>query len=88
MKDCDFQAHFQRLGHRRGAKKAICAVAASMLTAIYHMLTNGTAFKDLGAGHFQRLSPETQARQLAQRIAKLGFTCTIAAAQQVEAVSI
>ena len=87
-KDSYFQAQFQRLRHRRGAKKAICAVAASMLTAIYHMLTNGTAFRDLGAGHFQRLSPETQARQLAQRIAKLGFTCTIAQGQQVEAVSI
>ena len=87
-KDSYFRAKFERLRHRRGPKKAICAVAASMLTAIYHMLTNETAFKDIGAGHFQRLPPETQASQLAQRIAKLGFTCTIAPAQQAEAVSI
>jgi hypothetical protein len=40
---------FQRLRHRRGPKKAICAVAASMLTAIYHMLRDGTVYKDLGA---------------------------------------
>jgi hypothetical protein len=41
-----YQAHFQRLRQRRGPKEAICAVAASMLTAIYHMLRDGTAFKD------------------------------------------
>src|SRR3954468_11227137 len=32
------QAQFQRLRARRGAKKAIIAVAASMLTAAYHIL--------------------------------------------------
>ena len=36
------QARFHRLRARRGAKKAIGAVAASILTAIYHMLANGT----------------------------------------------
>ena len=39
---------------RRGAKKAICAVAASILTAIYHMLQDGTLYQDLGADHFDR----------------------------------
>ncbi len=82
-----YQAQFQRLRHRRGPKKAICAVAASMLTAIYHMLRDGTVYKDLGADHFHR-SPQVQAQRLAKQIAKLGFTCTIAPAQQAEAVSI
>jgi transposase len=81
-----YQAQFQRLRHRRGPKKAICAVAASILTAIYHMLRNGTVYKDLGADHFTR-SPEAQAHRLAKQIAKLGFTCTIKA-KQAEAVSI
>ena len=44
----------KRLRGRRGAKKAILAVAASMLTAAYHMLKNGVEYKDLGAGHFAR----------------------------------
>jgi transposase len=86
-KDSYFQAQFQRLRHRRGPKKAICAVAASRLTAIYHMLTDGTTYKDLGAGHFQRRSPKAHAQNLAKQIAKLDFTCTIAR-QQAEAVSI
>ena len=82
-----YQAQFSRLRHRRGPKKAICAVAASMLTAIYHMLRDGTVYQDLGADHFRR-SPEVQAQKLASQIARLGFTCTIAPAQQAEAVSI
>jgi transposase len=71
------QAQFQRLRHRRGPKKAICAVAASILTAVYHMLRDGTFYQDLGAEHFRRTSPETQANRLARQIAKLGFTCVL-----------
>ena len=55
------QAQFQRLRHRRGPEKAICAVAASILTAGYHMLRDGTFYHDLGANHFHRASPEVQA---------------------------
>ena len=71
------QAQFQRLRHRRGPKKAICAVAASILTAAYHMLRDGTFYQDLGAQHFNRTSPETQAGRLARQIERLGFTCTL-----------
>ena len=70
------QAQFGRLRHRRGPKKAICAVAASILTAAFHMLRDGTVYADLGASHFDRFSPESQAKRLAQKIEKLGFTCT------------
>ena len=45
-------AQFHRIRSRRGAKKAIGAVAASILTAIYHMLKNGTCYQDLGPDHF------------------------------------
>jgi transposase len=77
------QAQFQRLRHRRGPKKAICAVAASILTAAYHMLRDGTLYQDLGPDHFRRASPEDQAFRLVKQIAKLGFTCTIAPAGPV-----
>jgi transposase len=81
------QAQFQRLRHRRGPKKAICAVAASILTAVYHMLRDGTFYQDLGAEHFRLASPESQANRLARQIAKLGFTCTLAPAPE-EPVSV
>jgi transposase len=71
------QAQFQRLRHRRGPKKAICAVAASILTAAYHMPRDGTFYQDLGANHFHRASPEDQANRLARQIEKLGFSCAL-----------
>jgi transposase len=76
-KDSYLQAQFQRLRARRGAKKAICAVAASILTAVYHMLRDGTFYQDLGAAHFQRRSPDQQAAYLLRQITKLGFQCKL-----------
>lgn len=72
-KDGYYKAQFQRLRSRRGPKKAICAVAASMLTAIYHMLKDGTHYQDLGADHFDRRSTEVKAKRLVDQLAKLGF---------------
>jgi len=81
-------AQFQRLRYRRGPRKAICAVAASILTAIYHMLRDGTFYHDLGPDHFKTAPPEQQALRLAQKIAKLGFSCNIAAIAKPEPVSL
>ena len=58
------QAQFHRLRSRRGIKKAIGAVAASILTAAYHMLTHGTLYQDLGSDHFDRRAKATQTRRL------------------------
>jgi hypothetical protein len=85
-RDGYLRAQFRRLRQRRGPKKAVCAVAASILTAAWHMLRDGTLWHDLGPDHFQRRSPEQQAEALARQIAKLGFACTIT--PQIQPVSI
>jgi transposase len=72
-KDSYYKAQFYRLRAKRGPQKAICAVAASILTAIYHMLKNGTPHQDLGADHFDRRSTEVRAKRLVAQLAKLGF---------------
>jgi transposase len=72
-KNSYYMAQFYRLQSRRGPQKAICAVAASMLTAIYHMLKNGTCYQDLGANYFNRRSPQTKAKRLVAQLSKLGF---------------
>ncbi len=72
-KDSYYGAQFKRLRAKRGPKKAICAVAASMLTAIYHMLKDGTEHQDLGADHFDRRSNEAKARHHVAQLARLGF---------------
>ena len=67
------EAQFLRLRARRGPKKAAVAVAASILTTAYHMLTDGTCCKDLGADHFARRNSARTAAKLASRIRSLGF---------------
>jgi transposase len=65
-------AQFHRLRSRRGAKKAILAVAASMLTAAYHMLKNGVEYRDLGAEHFTRRDRSKAILRLVRRLNDLG----------------
>jgi len=74
------QAQYLRLRSRRGAKKAICAVAASILTAAYHMLKNGTLYQDLGANHFDNRAKGKQVIRLVNRLQNLGFVVQISPA--------
>ena len=72
VKNTYLQAQFLRLKPRRGAKKAIVAVAASMLTAAYHMLKNGLEYHDLGADHFSRRDRSKVILRLVKRLHDLG----------------
>jgi transposase len=76
-KESYLQTQFLRLRSRRGPQKAICAVAASILTAVYHMLKNGTLYQDLGAEHFIRRSKTTQTQRLVKRLEHLGYAVDI-----------
>jgi len=71
---------FHRLRARRGAKKAIVAVAASMVTAAYHIIRDGTEYHDLGADHFQRRDAKAHAFRLVQRLQKMGYVVQLHAA--------
>ena len=73
-KDSYYRAQFFRLQSKRGPQKAICAVAASLLTAIYHILKDGTEHHDLGLAYFDRRPTEVKAHHLVARLKKLGFT--------------
>jgi len=76
-KNSYYSAQFHRLRSRRGPQKAICAVAASILTAIYHMLKSGQPHRDLGADYFDRRSPQAKANRLVAQLAKLGFAAQL-----------
>jgi transposase len=71
------QAQFHRVRARRGAKKAIGAVAASILTAAYHMLKNGTLYQELGPGHFDKRAQGKQIHRLINRLRNFGFDVQI-----------
>jgi transposase len=76
-KESYLRAQFLRLKSRRGPQKAVCAVAASILTAVYHMLKDGTVYQDLGAEHFNRRSKTTQTQRLVRRLEHLGYAVDI-----------
>ena len=71
-KDGYLHAQFLRLKTRRGVKKAIVAVAASMLTAAYYMLRDGVEYRDLGADHFVRRDRDKVISRLVRRLTDLG----------------
>jgi transposase len=72
-----FQAQFLRLKARCGPKKAVVAVAASLLATAYHMLADGTCYQDLGPDHFTRRDPARIVAKLANRIRSLGYAVDI-----------
>ncbi len=77
------QAQFQRLRARRGPKKAICAVAASILTAAWHMLRNGTFYQDLGPDHFSHRAQGNRTARFVKQLTDLGYTVQPPAQQLV-----
>jgi transposase len=72
-KDSYYRAQFLRLRARRGPKKAIVAVAASMLTAIYYLLRDGVEYRELGGHHFDHLDRTKTTRRLVKRLRDLGY---------------
>lgn len=77
VKGSYLQAQFHRIRARRGAKKAIIAVAASMLTAIWHMLREGTEWHDLGADYFDCANTQKTANRLIRRLEQMGFSVQV-----------
>jgi transposase len=73
-------AQFLRIKSRRGSRKAIIAVAASMLTAIYFMLRDGVAYRDLGHDYFDRADKAKAAERMVRRLNALGFQVELKAA--------
>ena len=79
-KDSYLRAQFLRLKSRRGPKKAILAVASSMLTAAYVMLRDGVEYHDLGPYHFEQQDKDRVTKRLLQRLRNLGVTVQVTAA--------
>jgi transposase len=67
------QAQYFRIKARRGSKKAAIAVAASILTAAWHMLRDGTIYRDLGADYFVSRDKAKAANKLVNRLKHLGY---------------
>jgi transposase len=72
------EAQYRRLKPRRGHKRALGAIKHTMLCAIWHMLTTGETYRDLGGDYFTNRDPERQTRRLVAQLERLGHTVTLA----------
>ncbi len=70
-------AQYHRIAARRGGKRAIMAVAHTILVNIYYMLTRGTAYSDLGGNYFDERDRQATIRRAVRRIEALGYTVTL-----------
>lgn len=71
------QAQYFRIKSRRGPKKAVVAVAASILTAAYHILRDGVDYHELGADYFVKHDKDRIVKNLTRRFRELGYDVEI-----------
>jgi transposase len=70
-------AQYRRLAARRGRAKAAVAVAHSILIIVYHVLTEGAVYGDLGGNYFDERDRQGVARRLVHRLQGLGYGVTL-----------
>ncbi len=75
-----YAALYQRLAGRRGKKRALIAVAHSLLVTGYHLVTRQVDYQDLGREYFDHRNPEAIKRRAVKRLEQLGY--------QVELISV
>jgi transposase len=76
-KDTYLASQFRRLSARRGGKRAAVAVSHTLLVMVYHVLSRGTEYEELGADYLDKLAPERLTRQLVKRLERLGHKVTL-----------
>lgn len=72
-KHCYLSAQFKRLAARRGVKRAVMAVAHTMLIIGYHMLKTGQSYHELGGNYLDQINKEQLQRYLVKRLTNLGL---------------
>jgi transposase len=69
-------AQYRRLASRPGKKRAMLAVAHSILVMAYYMIQRREPYREAGADYFDRLQPEGTARRLIKHLESLGYQVT------------
>lgn len=71
---------FRRIARRRGQKRAVIALANTLLTITYVLLRDGVEYQDLGPAYFDNRAPDKLTHDLVRRLEKLGHKVTLEAA--------
>jgi transposase len=75
-----FAALFRRLAAKRGKKRAILAVAHSILVTIYALLKNQRTYQDLGSDYFDKKNADGLKRYCLRKLEAMGHKVTLEAA--------
>ena len=76
-RDTYLSAQYRRLASRRGNKRAIVAVAHSILVIAYHILDRQQPYQELGANYFDERRKESVLHRLMKRINNLGYQVSL-----------
>ena len=85
-KETYLAARFRRLAARKGKKRAIVAVAHTILVSVYHMLKNKQSYRELGADFLDRHNAENVKRYLVKRLERLGLQVTVWSSEDTAAL--
>ena len=79
-KDTYLSAQYRRITPRRGQRRAVVAVAHTMIVAIYHMLRKGTRYRELGGSYFMERAHHFHLDRAVNQIESLGYKVSLQAA--------
>ena len=71
------EALYRRLAPHRGKKRALIAVANSLLQAVWFILSRRQSYQDLGGDHFEQLHRERTTQTLVRRLERIGYRVTL-----------
>jgi transposase len=69
------QARFLR---HRGPKRAVVALAHTLLRIVYHVLADGTTYHELGGDYYDRQHSQRLTRRAIQLLERQGYRVTLA----------
>lgn len=72
-------AKYRRMATRRGARRAIMAVAHRLLLIAYHVILRREPYRDLGADYLEHHQPSRTVDRLVQQLRDLGVAVTVTA---------
>jgi transposase len=80
-KDGYLGALYHGIAARRGEKRAVVAVARTILQAAWHLLSKGETYRELGGDYFDRINSEQTKNKLIKRLERLGYEVELKAKQ-------
>ena len=78
-------AQFHRLAGRRGKKRAIMAVAHSILVIAYHLIKSKEPYHDLGSDYLDKHKSQATAKRLIHRLNEMGYNINLDLSESVAA---